>query len=110
MNIVTNAAGLIVMVSDNASPTPPPGGSLYTLTNAQRSALVELAQQPNGGITFDGETFAVLPVVQPPVIDLSDADNLEKTLKAILLAAGTMAGKTPTQIKAAFKTVWQSLP
>jgi hypothetical protein len=110
MNIVTNSAGLIVMVSDGASPTPPEGGSLYTLSNAQRMALVALAQQPNSGITFDGTTLAALPFVPPPVIDLSEADNLDKVLKAILYAAGGMAGKTPAQTRAAFKAAWQALP
>jgi hypothetical protein len=110
MNIVTNASGLIVMVSENASPTPPDGGALYTLTNAQRMTLVAMAQQPNGGITFDGTTFAALPLVPSPVIDLSEADNLDKVLKAILYAAGGMAGKTPAQTRAAFKTAWQALP
>lgn len=42
--------------------------------------------------------------------DLSDADALEKVLKAILLAAGQMAGKTVPQTKAAFKNAWQALP
>jgi hypothetical protein len=44
------------------------------------------------------------------VIDLSEAENLEKVLKAILYAAGGMAGKTPAQTRAAFKTAWQALP
>lgn len=109
MNIATNAAGLIVMWSENGSPTPPADGALHTLTDAQRTALVELAKQPNSGITFDGKTFAALPFVTPPVLDLSDADNLDKALKAILYAAGGMAGKTPAQTRAAFKTAWQAL-
>ncbi len=41
--------------------------------------------------------------------DLSDADNLDKVLKAILLAAGGMAGETPVQARAAFKAAWQAL-
>lgn len=109
MNIATNASGLIVMWSESGSPTPPNGGALYTLTNAQRIVLVDLYQQPNGGITFDGTTFAALPFVAPPVVDLSDADTLEKALKAVLYAAGGMAGKTPAQTRAAFKTAWQAL-
>jgi hypothetical protein len=43
-------------------------------------------------------------------LDLSDADNLEKTLKAILLAAASMSGKTVAQARAAFRTAWQALP
>lgn len=109
ITICTNADGLIVMLSDGGSPTPPPGGSLFSLTNAQRIALVDLSQQPNSGITFDGTTFAALTFVPPPAVDLSDADALEKALKAILYAAGGMAGKTPAQTRSAFKTAWQAL-
>jgi hypothetical protein len=42
--------------------------------------------------------------------DLSDPDNLEKTLKAILLAAAAMSGKTVAQARAAFTTAWRALP
>lgn len=109
MNIVTDNTGLIVMVSDGASPTPPLGGALYTLTNAQRTTLVALAKQSNSGITFDGDTFAALPFVPPPVIDQADADTLEKALKAILLAAAAMSGKTPAQARNAFAAAWRAL-
>jgi hypothetical protein len=110
MNIATDSTGLIVMASDGGTPTPPPGGTLYTLTNAQKIVLVELAQQPNGGISFDGTTFTALPFVAPPAIDPSNADHLEKALKAILYASGGMAGKTPAQSRSAFKTAWEALP
>lgn len=46
----------------------------------------------------------------PAPIDLSDLDNLEKTIKAIGLTIAALTGKTPAQVKAAFKTAWQSLP
>lgn len=43
------------------------------------------------------------------VPDLSNSDNLAKTLKAILLAAGALSGKTPAQCKAAFQAAWNAL-
>jgi hypothetical protein len=46
----------------------------------------------------------------PAPIDYSSADNIDKTLKAILYAASIMAGKTPAQARAAFKTAWDALP
>jgi hypothetical protein len=48
------------------------------------------------------------PVPTPP--DLSDTNNLDKLIKAAVLAAAAMAGKTPGQARAAFKTAWDSLP
>lgn len=46
----------------------------------------------------------------PALPDLSDSDNLEKALKAILLVAAAWNGKTPAQARAAFKTAWDALP
>lgn len=48
------------------------------------------------------------PDPTPP--DLSDPDNVEKGLRAVLLAAATMSGRTPAQARAAFKAAWDSLP
>lgn len=48
--------------------------------------------------------------VSYPDPDQADSSNLDKALKAILLASGTMAGKTPAQIKAAFAAAWNALP
>jgi hypothetical protein len=46
----------------------------------------------------------------PPPLDLSNSDNVEKALKAVLGAAALMSGKTGAQAKAAFKQAWDSLP
>lgn len=46
----------------------------------------------------------------PPPIDLSDVDNLERALKALGLVTATWTSHTPAQLKAAFKTAWDSLP
>lgn len=46
----------------------------------------------------------------PAAIDCADADTLEKTIKATLLACAAMSGRTPAQARAAFRTAWQSLP
>lgn len=53
--------------------------------------------------------FTALPFVPPPVIDNANSDNLDKKLKAVLLAASIMAGRTATQAKAAFMQAYQSL-
>lgn len=45
----------------------------------------------------------------PAPIDPSDADNLERAVKALGLVCATWAGKTPAQLKAAFKQAWDSL-
>lgn len=47
---------------------------------------------------------------QPPPIDQSDIDNLQKALKALGLVCAAWNGKTVPQLKAAFKTAWDSLP
>ena len=118
MNIVTDSTGLIVMVSENASPAPPPGGSLFSLTNGQRAAYLSAALQPNGGVTFDGNTFAILPFVAPVPFDYSNLDNADKTLKAVGLLlrdyangllAGTYTNKTVAQLKADFLAKYNSL-
>lgn len=44
----------------------------------------------------------------PP--DMADVDNLEKGLKALGLVMAQWAGKTPAQLKAAFKAAWETLP
>ena len=44
-----------------------------------------------------------------PVIDLSDVDQIEKAIKALGLVVAAWSGKTPAQLKAAFKTAWSSL-
>jgi hypothetical protein len=59
---------------------------------------------------LDDQTSAELQAyLQGGRPDLSDAETLEKALKAVLYAAGGMAGKTPAQTRAAFKTAWQAL-
>jgi hypothetical protein len=110
MNIVTDATGLIVMMSETASPTPPAGGTLYALSAQQSAALVPLQAAPNGGIKFDGTTFTVLPFVPPTAFDLSNIDNLDKVLRAIGLMTGRWASKTPAQIKADFLSAYQAIP
>jgi hypothetical protein len=45
-----------------------------------------------------------------PGIDFSDVDNVEKGLKSLGLVTATWGGKTVSQLKAAFKAAWDSLP
>lgn len=49
------------------------------------------------------------PPPPPPPIDLSDSDNLVRTLKAVLLAATRLSGKTTADAKAEFKRAWDQL-
>ena len=50
------------------------------------------------------------PVAADVPIDFSDADNMEKALKALGLVCAAWNGKTPAQLKSAFKTAWDILP
>lgn len=45
-----------------------------------------------------------------PPIDFSNVDKVEKALKALGLVVAAWNSKTPAQLKAAFKTAWDSLP
>lgn len=56
------------------------------------------------------EFAALLEATKPPPIDLSDPDNHEKAIKALGLVMAQWSGKTIPQLKAAFKTAWDSLP
>ena len=44
------------------------------------------------------------------VQDPSSADNLQKGLKAVLLASAVLSGKATAQAKAAFAAAWNALP
>ena len=45
-----------------------------------------------------------------PPIDISDMNNIEKGLKALALCVAQVGGLTVPQMKALFKTKWDSLP
>lgn len=47
--------------------------------------------------------------VPPAAVDQGDADRLNKQLKAVLLAAAAMAGKTPAQARAAYRAAVDAL-
>lgn len=49
------------------------------------------------------------PPPQPPV-DQSDLDNVQKTIKALALCVAQVGGLTNAQMKALFKTKYDSLP
>ena len=67
MNIVVrDADNAIVMYSDTGSPEPGDGCRLVSLDDAQTADLEKLLATPSGGITFDGETFTVLPAPPAP--------------------------------------------
>ena len=56
------------IVTDNTDgyPTPPDGGKLYELTEAQEAERKAAFAQPNGGVKFDGMIFTALPAPPPP--------------------------------------------
>ena len=47
---------------------------------------------------------------EPAPIDLSNVDNLEKSIKTLALCIAQVGGLTVPQIKALFKSKWESLP
>lgn len=110
VTVATNSTGMIVMFSEGGSPTPPPGGNAFALTDVQYQTLKALDATPNGGITFDGTNFAALPFVPPVQLDMSNINNLDKLTKAIGLTIASLTGHTPAEVVAAFKTAWNSLP
>ena len=114
MILGTDSGGKVLLVGSGTDPSSMPiewNGIAITvsvLTPAQRTAFVALPVE-RGGTTFDGITFAPIPAVIPPPIDLSNVDNIEKALKALGLVCAAWNGKTPAQLKAAFKTAWDAL-
>jgi len=67
---------------------------------------VEVANPPpHGSCVWNGTIWSTY--TQP---DLSDIENVQKHIKAAVLAAAIMSGKTALQAKVAFKTAWDSLP
>lgn len=76
-------------------------GSIYDGDRA-----VEDRKEPATQAEIDAWRVAQL-AAQP---DQSNLDAIAKRDKAILLAAATMAGKTPAQAKAAYKAAWDALP
>lgn len=81
----------------------------YVETNDPTDIVQEESEDFNlypGKWRWDGTKW--IPVIIPP-IDLSDIDNLDKMLKAICIYFGQQVGKTPAQVKAGIKTVYQNL-
>jgi len=68
--------------------------------NCDRVAYNEWLAKGNAPVPAD-------PVPTP--IDFSDVDSAEKALKALGLVVAAWNGKTPAQLKAAFKAAWDSL-
>lgn len=62
-----------------------------------------LAWVAGGGIPQPDDPAPILP-------DLSDLNNIDKLIKAAVLAAAAMSGRTPAQARAAFLAAWNSLP
>jgi hypothetical protein len=80
-------------------------GSGGSITSAHQQIQPGYAEE-----AADDQTSAELQTfLQGGHPDLSDPDNLEKALKAVLFASASMAGKTVAQARAAFTTAWRAL-
>jgi hypothetical protein len=78
----------------------------------RNGSIVATYSEPKQGLeALDDQTSPELQAYfNGARVDLSDPNNLEKALKAVLYAAGGMAGKTPADSRQAFRTAWQALP
>lgn len=92
--------------------------TVLALSNAQLTEYNALPQS-RGGTIFDGAHFtALVAPIQTP-LDISDIDNLDKTLKALALLtrqyanalkAGTYVAKTVADTRGDFMTLYRALP
>lgn len=81
MRIITrNSDNVVVIYSAEGSPSADDGHVAYDLTDEQAASFDAMLSQPNGGITFDGTTFASLPAPAPPkpVVGASPAQFREE--------------------------------
>lgn len=85
MRIVTrNDDNVVVMYSENGKPEAAANQTAYDLTPLQAEAFASMVAQPNGGLTFDGTTFAALPAPPPPVPVVSASPaQFRKELRAM---------------------------
>jgi hypothetical protein len=74
MKVVTNADGLIVMMTERGNPTPPEGGAVHELTPEQETEYRALP--PNDGVTFIDGVFAALPAPPAPVFPNTSGNAL----------------------------------
>lgn len=66
MRIVTrNLDNFVVMYSEGGKPEAAVDQTAHDLTEAQAETFLESLSQPNGGVTFDGESFTLLPPPSP---------------------------------------------
>jgi len=119
MQIGIDTTGKVWLASDSV-PSDWNGMSLtvVNLTADQGQALKTIQNSDPASITFDGSGFTFTPRVAAQPIDLSNVDNLEKTLKAMgllmrdycnSLKAGTYTTKTVADLKADFSAKYNSL-
>ena len=123
MIIGYDASGKVLLISGGddigVMPTTWNGIAVTAHVLTPEQAEVLRASPDRGGLMFDGTSLTVLPPVPPPPpIDLSNIDNLEKTLKALALVmrdytnalqAGTHTQKTIAQLKSDFAAKYNGL-
>lgn len=64
MRLVVDQAGVVLMWSEDGSPTPPDGARLVELNDGQAKAF--LSTPNTRGVVFDGRTFTALPALPTP--------------------------------------------
>ena len=91
----------------------------YKLAKSGVQRLADSAWIPNASANTDWQEYqkwlaagnTPLPADPDPTpIDLSDVDNLEKSIKTLALCIAQVGGLTVPQMKALFKNKWDSLP
>ena len=96
--LIDPRAKLVCQIEDVVFPVAPP------------MVWIDCPDATKAGDGFDGVTFTK-PVPQDfndP--DLSNIDKASKVVKAVMLAAAAMSGKTPIEARAAYLVAWNSLP
>ena len=94
-------------------------GKLIESQSGDADLNVMIQNAVNAGIPADDveakdatpdEYRALLGALKPPPLDESNLDNGQKHIKAAVLAAALLSGKTVPQAKTAFKQAWDALP
>lgn len=64
--VIRNSDNVIVMFSEDGKPEASDTQTAIDLSDDQADAFRAALSQPNGGVTFDGESFVALPATAPP--------------------------------------------
>lgn len=81
MNIILDAAGNVLMYSEDAKPDAGAGETLLTLTGEQADELRALTRTRNAGLRFSGGRLTALPAA--PVV-VNPIDQRQAAIDALL--------------------------